>query len=134
MFLGGRMRLEHSEKTDPTFTPHLSRNSNKLQSRVWIRTISRFLLIFIGSPSTNFLKNSEIDWIQPLLRIFSEQACASLSSPWRALCPYTHYVVFGVSLACLRKFVHKCSMRKFRKFAQIQQVCACLRKFGVKQI
>ena len=87
-----------------------------------------FLLIFVGSPSANVTKIYKIDWIQPLLRIFSEQACACLSSPWRALCPYTHYVVLNVSLACLRKFVHVCtsvvcasseSLRRFSKFAHV---------------
>jgi len=36
--------------------------------------------------------------------------------------------------AQVRASVHRlASMRKFSKFAQISQVSACLRKFGVKQ-
>ena len=68
----------------------------------------------------------EINWIQPLLRIFSEQACASLSSPWR-----THYMVFDSKFGmfaqvCAR--LHRCG-----KYAQIQKVrgaLASLRMFA----
>ena len=127
----GKFPEKSKNRPDPTFTPHLSRNSNKLQSRIWIRTISRFLLIFIGSPSANFLKSCEIDWIQPLLRLFSEQACARLSSPWRDLCPYTHYMVFESKFGM---FVQVCArLHRCGKYAQIQKVrgaLASLRMFA----
>ena len=66
------------------------------------------------------MKSCEIDWMQTLLRIFSEQACASLSSPRRDLCPYTHSLVFEYKFGmfaqvCAR--LHKCG-----KYAQIQKV------------
>ena len=50
----------------------ISCDLRKMRSGVRIRSISRFLLIFVGSPSVNFLKIREIDQILTPLRIFRE--------------------------------------------------------------